>query len=163
MQRKLAAFDDPEWAHVLSLELLSRFLRNVHAEFTGAPFAPEWANYFELARQCELSAAQVAKAGYNAHATVDLPYAVAAARTTPRNARDYFTLLDAITRQESLITRQTKAIYGSDIGPLLRLLNAGAQAWIFAKGLALQDPVLASAARAEIYLLWHTTDLAEVY
>ncbi|KAA8886240.1 hypothetical protein F3087_27025 [Nocardia colli] len=181
LQRDPIAFDDPEWAHMLSLELLSRFLHNLHAELIGAPTDPAWTRYFELARSCELPATQVAMAGYNAHSIVDLPYALAAAHTTPGNAEDYFTLFDMIAQHESLITTQTETIYGSDIGPLwrfyflragldavpstdhasgamMRLLNAGAQAWIFGTGLALQNPLLAAAAQGEIDLLWPAID-----
>ncbi|WP_280441532.1 DUF5995 family protein [Nocardia brasiliensis] len=183
LQRNAAAFDDPEWAHRISLELLSRFLRNVHAEFTGAAAEPQWANYFELTRRCELSSARVAMAGYDAHLAVDLSYAVAAVDGTPANARDYFTIVDAIAQHGGLIIDSTKRIYHGDLGPLwrfyfvgegldllvgqgvatpqlLRLADAGANVVIFGNGLALRDPALAPAARAEIDALWRSADLA---
>ncbi|MFX0574612.1 hypothetical protein [Nocardia nepalensis] len=50
LQREPASFADPELAHRLSLDLLSRLLRNLHAEFTGVPTEPHWAHYFDLAR-----------------------------------------------------------------------------------------------------------------
>ncbi|MFC9897130.1 DUF5995 family protein [Nocardia sp. NPDC127579] len=183
LQRDPAAFADPEWAHRISLDLLSRFLDSLHAEFTGATAAPHWAHYFGLARRCELSAARVAMAGYNAHLTVDLSYAVAAVRSTPDNAGDYFRIVDAIAQQGTLIIDSTKQVYGGDLGPLwrfyfvgagldavlgagvasgplLRLADAGANVLIFGNGLALQDPALAPAARAEIDALWPTADAA---
>ncbi|WP_280413842.1 DUF5995 family protein [Nocardia carnea] len=183
LQRNPRAFDDPEWAHRISLELLARFLRNVHAEFTGAPAEPQWANYFALTRQCDLSGARVAMAGYNAHLTVDLAYSVAATRATPAQARDHFTIVDAIARHGFLIVDLTKAVYGADLGPLwrfyfvgegldavlgagvatgplLRLADAGANVVIFGNGLALQDPAAAPAARAEIDVLWRSADAA---
>ncbi|MEV0293757.1 DUF5995 family protein [Nocardia sp. NPDC050710] len=183
LQRDPAAFDDPEWAHLISLDLLSRFLDSVHGEFTGAPVPAHWARYFELTRQCELSAARVAMAGYNAHLSVDLSYSVAAVRGTPANAPDYFKIVDAIARQGELIVTSTKEIYGGDLGPLwrfyflgegldavlgegvgtgqlLRLADAGANVVIFTNGLALQDPALAPAVRLEIDALWRSADVA---
>ncbi|WP_280456946.1 DUF5995 family protein [Nocardia carnea] len=183
LQRNPRVFDDPEWAHRISLELLTRFLRNLHAEFTGAPAEPQWAHYFALTRQCELSAARVAMAGYNAHLTVDLAYSVAATQATPANAHDHFTIVDAIARHGFRIVDLTKAVYGGDLGPLwrfyfvgegldavlgagvatgplLRLADAGANVVIFGNGLALQDPVTAPAVRAEIEILWRSADAA---
>lgn len=183
LQRDPRAFGDPEWAHRVSLDLLTRFLRNLHAEFTGRPADPQWAHYFALTRQCELSAARVAMAGYNAHLTVDLAYSVAATQATPAHARDHFTIVDAIARHGFLIVDLTKAVYGADLGPLwrfyfvgegldavlgagvatgplLRLADAGANVVIFGNGLALQDPVTAPATAAEIDILWHSADAA---
>ncbi|AXK85095.1 hypothetical protein IU436_07825 [Nocardia farcinica] len=183
LQRTPAAFDDPEWAHRISLDLLLRFLRNLHAEFTGGPTEPQWTHYFALTRRCELSAARVAMAGYNAHLSVDLANAVAATRATPADARDYFTIVDAIASHGFLIVDATKAIYGGDLGPLwrfyfvgegldavlgagvatgplLRLADAGANVVIFGNGLALQDPALEPAVRAEIDVLWRSADAA---
>ncbi|MFE3443519.1 DUF5995 family protein [Nocardia sp. NPDC059180] len=185
LQRAPAAFDDPEFAHRISLDLLLRFLRNVHAEFTGSAAQPHWAHYFALTRDCGLSAARVAMAGYNAHLTVDLSNAVAAVRATPANAPDYFRIVDAIATKGSLIVEATKAVYGGDLGPLwrfyfvgegldavlgagvgsaalLRLADAGANVVIFGNGLALQDPALAPATNAEIDALWRSADAAFV-
>ncbi|WP_223885656.1 DUF5995 family protein [Nocardia colli] len=183
LQRDPASFTDPEWAHRISLELLSRFLRNVHAEFTGAPTDPQWTNYFDLARRCELSPARVAMAGYDAHLSVDLAYAVAAVGGTTANAADYFKIVDSIAQQGSLIVSSTREIYHGDLGPLwrfyfvgegldllfgegvatpqlLRLADLGANVVIFGNGLALTDPALAPAARVEIDALWRSADVA---
>ncbi|MGQ4599346.1 DUF5995 family protein [Nocardia sp. R6R-6] len=183
LQRDPASFADPEWAHRISLELLSRFLRAVHAEFTGAPAEPHWAYYFDLARRCELSPARIAMAGYNAHLTVDLSYSVAAVGGTPANAPDYFRIVDAIAQQGALIVSSTNAVYGADLGPLwrlyflgdgmdqllgegvatgplLRFADAGANVVIFANGLALRDPALVPATIAGIDALWRGLDLA---
>lgn len=183
LHRDPAAFADPEWAHRISLDLLLRFLRNVHAEFTGAPTEPQWTHYFELSRRCELSPARVAMAGYNAHLTVDLANAVAATRAVPANAPDHFEIVDAIASHGFLIVDVTKAVYGADLGPLwrfyflgegldavlgagvatgplLRLADAGANVVIFGNGLALQDPLAEPAVRAEIDLLWRSADTA---
>ncbi|WP_330231559.1 DUF5995 family protein [Nocardia sp. NBC_00508] len=183
LQRDPASFADQEWAHRISLELLSRFLRNVHAEFTGAPTDPQWTHYFDLARRCELSPARVAMAGYNAHLTVDLAYSVAAVGSTSANAPDYFRIVDAIAQQGALIVASTKAVYGADLGPLwrfyfvgegldlllgrgvatgplLRFADAGANVVIFGNGLALRDPALAPAATVEIDVLWRALDFA---
>lgn len=185
LQRNPAVFDDPEFAHRISLDLLLRFLRNVHAEFTGAATEPQWAHYFALTRDCGLSAARVAMAGYSAHLTVDLANAVAAVRATPANAPDYFRIVDAIALKGSLIVEATKTIYGGDLGPLWRfyflgegldavfgagvgsgallwLADAGANVVIFGNGLALQDPALEPATRAEIDALWRSADAAFV-
>ncbi|WP_063034621.1 DUF5995 family protein [Nocardia grenadensis] len=183
LQRDPAAFDDPEWAHRISLDLLLRFLRNVHAEFTGAPTEPQWNHYFRLAHRCELSPARVAMAGYNAHLTVDLSHAVAATGATPTDAPDYFRIVDAIASHGSLIVDLTRELYGGDLGPLwrfyflgegldavlgagvatgplLRLADLGANVVIFGNGLALQDPAAAPAVRAEMDVLWRSADAA---
>lgn len=183
LQRDPAAFADPGWAHRVSLDLLARFLRNVHAEFTGAPTEPQWDHYFRLTRQCGLSPARVAMAGYNAHLTVDLSNAVAATRAVPADARDHFLIVDTIARHGFLIVDRTEAIYGGDLGPLwrfyfvgegldavlgagvatgplLRLADAGANVVIFGNGLALQDPAAEPAVRAEMDLLWRGADTA---
>ncbi|WP_228830372.1 DUF5995 family protein [Nocardia beijingensis] len=183
LQRDPASFDDPDWAHRISLELLSRFLHTVHAEFTGASADPHWAHYFALTRRCDLSPARVAMAGYNAHLTVDLSYSVAAVGSTTANARDYYRIVDAIARHGALIVEGTKAVYGGDLGPLwrfyfvgegldlllgrgvatgplLRLADAGANVVIFANGLGLQDPAAAPAVAAEIDALWRGLDPA---
>ncbi|MGW0181594.1 DUF5995 family protein [Nocardia sp. NPDC003345] len=183
LQRDPAAFDDPEWAHRISLDLLLRFLRSVHAEFTAAPMAPHWDHYFRLARQCDLSPARVAMAGYNAHLTMDLAEAVAATRAVPANAGDHFRIVDAIASHGFLIVDITDAVYGADLGPLwrfyflgegldavlgagvatgplLRLADAGANVVIFGNGLGLQDPAAAPAVRAEMDVLWRSADTA---
>ncbi|MGW5382102.1 DUF5995 family protein [Nocardia sp. NPDC003963] len=183
LQRDPSAFDDPEWAHRISLDLLLRFLHNVHAEFTGAPTEPQWDHYFRLAHRCELSAARVAMAGYNAHLSVDLSNAVAATHATPANAADHFRIVDAIAGHGSLIVDLTKEIYGGDLGPLwrfyffgegldavlgagvatgplLRLADLGANVVIFGNGLALQDPAAEPAVRAEMDVLWRSADAA---
>ncbi|MEV0105200.1 DUF5995 family protein [Nocardia sp. NPDC050799] len=183
LQRDPAAFDDPEWAHRISLDLLLRFLRTVHAEFTGAPGEPQWNHYFRLAHRCELSPARVAMAGYNAHLTVDLSNAVAATRATPANAPDHFRIVDAIASHGSLIVDLTRELYGGDLGPLwrfyflgegldavlgagvatgplLRLADLGANVVIFGNGLALQDPRAEPAVRAELDVLWRSADTA---
>ncbi|MGV9336933.1 DUF5995 family protein [Nocardia sp. NPDC003726] len=182
LQRDPASFDDPEWAHRISLELLSRFLRALHAEFTGAPAEPQWAHYFDLTRRCELSPARVAMAGYDAHLTVDLAYSVAAIGSSAANAQDYFRIVDSIAQQGALIVAATRSVYGGDLGPLwrfyfvgegldavlgqgvatgplLRLADAGANVVIFGNGLALQDPAAAPAVTAEIDALWRGLDL----
>ncbi|MGW6333915.1 DUF5995 family protein [Nocardia rhamnosiphila] len=183
LQRDPAAFDDPEWAHRISLDLLLRFLRAVHAEFTGAPSEPQWNHYFRLAHRCELSPARVAMAGYNAHLTVDLSDAVAATRATAADAPDHFRIVDAIASHGSLIVDLTRELYGGDLGPLwrfyflgegldavlgagvatgplLRLADLGANVVIFGNGLALQDPAAAPAVRAEMDVLWRSADAA---
>ncbi|MEV3962570.1 DUF5995 family protein [Nocardia sp. NPDC050193] len=183
LQRDPAAFDDPEWAHRISLDLLLRFLRTVHAEFTGTPTEPQWDHYFRLAHRCELSPARVAMAGYNAHLTVDLSHAVAATRATPANAPDHFRIVDAIATHGSLIVALTKELYGGDLGPLwrfyflgegldavlgagvatgplLRLADLGANVVIFGNGLALQDPAAAPTVRVEMDVLWRSADAA---
>ncbi|WP_280401051.1 DUF5995 family protein [Nocardia carnea] len=185
LQRDPAAFGNPEFAHRISLDLLQRFLRNIRAEFTGGRAEPQWAHYFTLTRDCALSPARVAMAGYNAHLTVDLAYAVAAVRATPADAPDHFRIVDAIANKGALIVDATKNVYGADLGPLwrfyflgegldavfgagvgsgalLRLADAGANVVIFGNGLALQDPALAPAAQAEIDALWRGADAAFV-
>ncbi|WP_063057746.1 DUF5995 family protein [Nocardia sienata] len=183
LQRDPGVFDDPEWAHRISLDLLLRFLRNVHAEFTGAPAEPQWNHYFRLAHRCELSPTRVAMAGYNAHLTRDLSEAVAATRATPADAPDHFRIVDAIAGHGSLIVDLTRELYGGDLGPLwrfyflgegldavlgagvatgplLRLADLGANVVIFGNGLALQDPAAAPAVRAEMDVLWRSADSA---
>lgn len=183
LQRDPAAFADREYAHAISTELLGRFLDNLHAEFTGGVAEPQWAHYFALARDCGVSRARTAMAGYNAHLTVDLTYSVAAVGSRPENAPDYFTIVAAIASAGDLIIDRTEAVYDADLGPLWRFYfvgegldqlfgagvateqlliaaDLGANTVIFANGLALQDPALAPAVRAEVTALWQAADLA---
>ncbi|MBC7304270.1 MAG: hypothetical protein H5T78_25415 [Nocardia sp.] len=183
MQRDPAAFANRAYAHAISLELLRRFLDNLHAEFTGGTVEPQWAHYFALAKDCGASRARTAMAGYNAHLTVDLSYSVAAVGSTPDNAPDYFKIVAGIASVGDVIIDRTKAVYQADLGPLWRfyfvgegldqLFGAGvateqlliaadlaANTVIFTNGLALQDPALAPAIRTEITALWQAGDLA---
>ncbi|APE35278.1 hypothetical protein BOX37_16485 [Nocardia mangyaensis] len=183
LQRDPGAFQNRAYAHAISLELLSRFLDNLHAEFTGGIAEPQWAHYFALTKDCEVSRARTAMAGYNAHLTVDLTYSVAAIGTRPENAPDYFTIVAAIAAAGEVIVERTKAVYDADLGPLWRFYfvgegldqlfgegvateqlliaaDLGANTVIFANGLALQDPALAPAVRAEVTALWQAADLA---
>jgi hypothetical protein len=183
LQHAPAAFAAPDYAHAISLDLLRRFLANLHAEFTGGPLQAHWARYFELARQCDVSPARVAMVGYNAHLTVDLAYTVAAAGSRPDNAPDYFTLVDAIARAGFVIIDRTKAAYDADLGPLWRfyfvgegldelvgrgvatgkMLEAadlGYNVAVFGNGLALQNPAAHDATVPEIHDLFGTVDLA---
>jgi hypothetical protein len=183
LQRDPAAFADRDYAHAISLELLRRFLVNLHAEFTGGSVEPQWAHYFEMARQCEISGARVAMAGYNAHLTVDLAYSVAAVATKPENAPDYFKIVDAIASAGDVIVDRTNQVYNADLGPLwrfyfvgegldllvgkgvatkpmLRAADLGYNVIVFGNGLALQDPGLHTATEPEIRLLYATAELA---
>ncbi|MFI6777222.1 DUF5995 family protein [Nocardia sp. NPDC050412] len=183
LQRDPGAFQDREYAHAISLELLRRFLVNVHAAFTGAPVEQHWARYFELARRCEVSPAHVAMAGYNAHLTVDLPYSVATVASRPENAPDYFEIVDGIAASGQVIIDRTKEIYNGDLGPLwrfyfvgegldlllgagvatgplLRAADLGYNVVIYGNGLALEDPGLHDATAAEIRLLSGSVETA---
>ncbi|WP_433598803.1 DUF5995 family protein [Nocardia sp. CA-135953] len=183
LQRDPSAFLDPAYAHAISLELLRRFLVNVHAAFTGAPVEPQWARYFELARRCEVSPARVAMAGYNAHLSVDLAHSVATVESKPENAPDYFEIVDAIAASGQVIIDRTKEIYNGDLGPLwrfyfvgegldlllgagvatgplLRAADIGYNVVIYGNGLALEDPGLHDATAAEIRLLDDSVETA---
>ncbi|MGM7645496.1 DUF5995 family protein [Nocardia sp. JW2] len=183
MQRDPAAFLDREYAHSISLELLRRFLDNLHAEFSGGVVEPQWAHYFALAKDCGASRARTAMAGYNAHLTVDLTYSVAAVGSRPEHAPDYFKIVAGIASVGDVIVDRTKAVYGADLGPLWRFYfvgegldqlfgagvateqmliaaDLGANVVIFSNGLALQDPALAPTIRAEVAALWQAADLA---
>ncbi|KAA0023485.1 DUF5995 family protein [Antrihabitans cavernicola] len=183
LQHTPGSFVDTEYAHRISLELISRFLRNIHAEFTGGTTTPAWAHYFELTRQCTLSPARVAMAGYNSHLTVDLAESVAAVGTRPENAPDFFKIVDSIATHGGAIVDRTKAEYGADLGPLwrfyfvgegldrvvgqgvasgllLRAADNGYNVITFSNGLALQNPQLAAGTQGEIDALWRTTDVA---
>ncbi|MGW6422288.1 DUF5995 family protein [Nocardia sp. NPDC055053] len=183
LQRDPAAFVNREYAHAISTDLLRRFLDNLHAEFTGGVTEPHWAHYFSLAQDCGASRARTAMAGYNAHLTVDLTYSVAAVGSRPENAPDYFKIVASIAAAGDVIVDRTKAVYGADLGPLWRFYfvgegldqlfgagvateqmliaaDLGANTVIFTNGLALQDPALAPAVRAEVTALWQAADLA---
>ncbi|PSR70090.1 hypothetical protein C8258_03365 [Nocardia sp. MDA0666] len=183
LQHDPSAFVDPEYAHAISYELLRRFLVNLHAEFTDGTPEPHWAWYFQLAGQCDQSPARVAMAGYNAHLTVDLAYAVAAVGSRPENAPDFFHIVDAIARSGDLIVDRTKQVYNADLGPLwrfyfvgegldrlfgqgvatgplLQVADLGYNVVVWTNGLALQNPATAEATRAEINALWSADDAA---
>ncbi|RDI68053.1 DUF5995 family protein [Nocardia pseudobrasiliensis] len=183
LQRDPAAFQDREYAHRISLELLSRYLDNLHAEFTGGPLAPQWARYFDATRRCELSGARVAMTGYAAHLVVDLSESVAAIGSEPRNAPDYFEIVAAIAETGDLIVDRTRDVYAADLGPLWRfyffgegldlllgrgvatrpllvLADLGANVVIFGNGLALRDPALHDTTAAEMWALFDAADTA---
>jgi hypothetical protein len=183
LQHDPGAFADPEYAHAISYELLRRFLVNLHAEFTGGTPEPHWAWYFQLAGRCDQSPARVAMAGYNAHLTVDLAYAVAAVGSKPENAPDFFHIVDAIARSGDLIVDRTRQVYNADLGPLwrfyfvgegldrlfgqgvatgplLEVADLGYNVVVWTNGLALQNPATAEATRAEINALWSADDAA---
>ncbi|WP_067828079.1 DUF5995 family protein [Nocardia inohanensis] len=183
LQRDPAAFQDREYAHAISLELLSRYLDNVHAAFTGGAVQPHWARYLELAGDCTVSGAQAAMAGYNAHLVVDLAYSVAAVHTKPENAPDYFKIVAAIAGAGDVIVDRTNLVYQADLGPLWRFYflgegldllvgrgvatkpllvaaDLGANVVIFGNGLALQDPALHDVTAGEIQALYGALDVA---
>lgn len=183
LQRDPAAFQSPDYAHAISLELLSRYLNNVHAEFTGGVVQAHWARYFAQAAQCELSGAQVAMSGYNAHLVVDLAYSIAAVGSEITDAPDYFKIVASIAAAGDVIVERTKAVYNADLGPLWRFYffgegldlllgqgvatkpllvaaDLGANVVIFTNGLALRDPVLHDATALEIRTLSDTADAA---
>ncbi|MGV9412913.1 DUF5995 family protein [Nocardia sp. NPDC003693] len=183
LQRDPLAFRDRDYAHAISLELLSRYLDNLHGEFTGGPVEWQWARYFAQAARCEMSGAQVAMSGYNAHLAVDLAYSVAAVNSEIDDAPDYFTIVASIAAAGDVIVDRTKAVYGADLGPLWRFYfvgegldllfgrgvateqlliaaDLGANVVIFGNGLALRDPVLRDPVAAEIRTLSDAADAA---
>ncbi|MFJ4654227.1 DUF5995 family protein [Nocardia sp. NPDC088792] len=183
LQEDPSAFQDREYAHRISLDLLNRYLDNLHAEFTGGAVAPQWARYFDLAAQCDTSGARATMEGYAAHLVVDLPYTAAAVGTTPGNAPDYFKIVAAIANAGDRIIERTKTVYGADIGPLWRFYGVGASLDLLAgegvatrpllvcadlganvvilgNGLALQNPALHDATAAEIWAMFDTTGTA---
>ncbi|GAB2518811.1 DUF5995 family protein [Nocardia heshunensis] len=183
LQRDPQAFNDSEYAHRLSFDLLRRYLDNVHTEFTGGTPEPHWAHYFALAADCTATPARVALAGYNAHLVVDLPRAVAEAESQPSNAADYFKIVASIAETGDQITERTDRTYSANMGPLWRFYffgegldrvlgkgvatkpllvaaDVGANTTIFANGLALQNPALAPAVAAEIDLQHGTAEQA---
>ncbi|MCX5044347.1 hypothetical protein OG921_14350 [Aldersonia sp. NBC_00410] len=128
---------------------MSQFLVNVHGEFGSGHVEPRWARHFALAHDCSLSLGRVAMAGFN--------------------ARDYFTVLDTIGRNTSVIVDRTKAVFGNALGPALDALSGngfanagfiGFNTIIFGNGLALQNPSLRAATEADIDTLWNSFDIA---
>ncbi|WP_430332999.1 DUF5995 family protein [Rhodococcus sp. ACT016] len=181
LQRDPTALQDRAWAPKISYNLLARYLRNLRAEFTGTPVDPPWANYFALTRQCAASPARVAMAGYNAHLTVDLAYAVDSSGTRHENIPDFYQIVDSIAVKGDSIVTLTKALYGGDLGPLwrfyflgegldrlagndapsrllLRAADSGYNTITLANGFALQNPQTRPAAEQEIDALWRATD-----
>ncbi|MEV6774158.1 DUF5995 family protein [Nocardia sp. NPDC051030] len=183
LQEDPAAFQDREYAHAISLELLSRYLNNLHAAFTGGVVEPHWVRYFQLAGDCAVSGAQAAMVGYDAHLSVDLAYSIAAVHTKPENAPDYFKIVAQIAGAGDVIVDRTKQVFGADLGPLWRfyfvgegldllvgkgvatkpllvLADLGANVVIFGNGLALQDPALRAPVTVEIAALFDSADIA---
>ncbi|WP_278314313.1 DUF5995 family protein [Lolliginicoccus levis] len=181
MQRDREQFVDPQWANELSLDLLERYLANLHARLTGGVLEPQWERFFDLAEDCSASPAQAAMAGYNAHLTVDLARAVSAAGTRDAHVPDFFRIVDAIALRGDLIIDRTRAAYGADLGPLwrgyvvgpaldslvgegvgttalLRFADVGYNSLTLAHGLALQEPMLAGDAERRIAGLWSMAD-----
>ncbi|MET9487618.1 DUF5995 family protein [Nocardia sp. NPDC006630] len=183
LQHDPSAFQNTDYAHAISLELLSRYLNNLHAEFTGGTVEPHWARYFAQAAQCELSGARVAMTGYDAHLVVDLAYSIAAVGTKPENAADYFKIVASIAGAGDVIIDRTKQVYNADLGPLWRFyffgegldllvgkgvatkpllvaVDLGANVVIFGNGLALEDPALHDATAVEVRALSDAADEA---
>jgi hypothetical protein len=169
LQRRESEFDDPDYAHRLSIEVMSQFLRNLHGEFSGGPVESRWAHHFELAHNCDLSLGHVTMTGYNAHFTVDMPRAVAAIGSQRANARDYFTILGTISSNRYVIVDRTTAVFGDAVGPALealagdRIVKIGfsaSNAINFANGLALQSPILRGVTEAQMNLVWRSIDTA---
>ncbi|WP_139277725.1 DUF5995 family protein [Rhodococcus marinonascens] len=183
MQRDPAAFVNRDWGHAVSSDLLRRYLVNLHAEFTGAPVEPHWAQYFTMSKQCEARPAEVAMMGYNAHLTVDLAYAVATAATTRADVPDYYRIVDSIALQADTIVEGTRDVYGADLGPLwrfyllgegldrlssedvsseflLRAADGGYNTLTLAHGFALKDPRTAATAETTIGMLHQANNKA---
>ncbi|PTR32225.1 hypothetical protein C8K36_1011277 [Rhodococcus sp. OK519] len=181
LQRDPAALPDRTWSPTISYDLLARYLRNLHAEFTGAPADPGWAHYFALARQCTASPARVAMAGYNAHLTVDLAHAVDTSGTRTENVPDFYRIVDSIAVKGESIVTLTRDVYDADLGPLWRfyflgegldrlagndqpsqsMLRAADSAYntiTLANGFALQNPQIRPTAEQEMDGLWRATD-----
>ncbi|MCQ4118631.1 DUF5995 family protein [Rhodococcus sp. FXJ9.536] len=183
LQRDPTAFADRHWAHAISSDLLRRYLRNLHAEFTGAAVEPQWERYFSLSKQCSLSPARVAMVGYNAHITMDLARAVASSGTSTDDIPGYYKIVDSIARDGDTIVADTKDVYGADLGPLwrfyfvgegldrlagsdvpsdllLRAADSGYNTLTLANGFALQSPDSAPAAESEMAALVQANDAA---
>ncbi|PXW28796.1 UNVERIFIED_CONTAM: hypothetical protein DES50_11180 [Williamsia faeni] len=183
LQNRPEVFSDPQWAPIISLRLLDRFLDALHAEFTGAPAPPQWRYYFDLAADCHVPGERVALAGYNSHITVDLAYATADAHTTLAQARDFFLIVDTIAAHAESIITSTDNAFGVDLGPtfrfyafgegldrvvgagratgpMLRAADVGYNVITFNNGLALQDPTRSAATRTAITELWSTGNSA---
>ncbi|MBN4925309.1 hypothetical protein IEU95_00550 [Hoyosella rhizosphaerae] len=181
MQRNEHEFVDQEWAARLSLDLLTRYLANLHAEMTGAPVEPQWQRFFELASDCSQSPEHAAMAGYNAHITVDLAYSVSVAGTRDHHAFDFFRIVDQIALHGNSIIDSTRSAYGADLGPLwsgffigdavdsvvgegvgttamLRIADVGYNSLTLAHGFALQHQPTEVEARHRIHGLWGTID-----
>ncbi|MBS4100843.1 DUF5995 family protein [Tsukamurella paurometabola] len=182
-QRDEAGLDDPRYAKSLSIDLVSRYLRAVHAQWTGGAVPQWWGNYFHLAARCDLPPGRVAMAGYNAHITVDLAYTVAHSRSTPANALDFYRIVDSIAKNGNVIPERSKRIYGADLWGLwtfyffgqgldrivgagvasnlmLRAADDGYNTLTFANGLALQNPGTRPVTEGEILALWQTGEIA---
>lgn len=182
-QRNEAGLDDPRYAKSLSIDLVSRYLKAVHAQWTGGAVPQWWGNYFRLATRCELPPGRVAMAGYNAHITVDLAYTVAHTRSMPANALDFYRIVDSIAKNGNVIPERSKRIYGADLWGLwtfyffgqgldrivgagvasnlmLRAADDGYNTLTFANGLALQNPAVRPATEGAILALWQTGEIA---
>ncbi|WP_175400100.1 DUF5995 family protein [Tsukamurella pseudospumae] len=182
-QRNEAGLDDPRYAKSLSIGLVSRYLRAMHAQWTGGPVPQWWGNYFRLASRCELPPGRVAMAGYNAHITVDLAYTVEQAHSTPANALDFYRIVDSIAKNGNVIPERSKRIYNADLWGLwtfyffgqgldrivgagvasnlmLRAADDGYNTLTFANGLALQNPGVRPATEGAILALWQTGEIA---
>lgn len=182
-QRDEAGLDDPRYTKSLSIDLVSRYLKAVHAQWTGGAVPQWWGNYFRLAARCELPPGRVAMAGYNAHITVDLAYTVAHTRSTPANALDFYRIVDSIAKNGNVIPERSKRIYGADLWGLwtfyffgqgldrivgagvasnlmLRAADDGYNTITFANGLALQNPAVRPVTEGAILALWQTGEIA---
>ncbi|WP_067535437.1 DUF5995 family protein [Nocardia crassostreae] len=183
MIRSAAGLTDPQFDARFVVEYLDTWLRAVHAEFTGAPVPPHWERYFDLAADCSASDAYAAMVGYNAHMSVDIPWALAESGVGTDNSADYFRFLDGIAVNNAVLVQRTKDTYNADVGPLwrfyffgdgldlitgpgvgsgqlLRTALFGVNAANLANGLGLQNPATRGVTDAGIDAMWAAVDTA---
>lgn len=180
IQRDERLLVDPVYARKLSLNFISRYLDQIHAEFTDAPLDYQWQQYFSLARDCAVPLGRLVMVGYIGHIIVDLPRASAIAGGTVANGVDMMRLLDSIATHFDTMVADTKAAYGVDMGPIWRgwfigdSLNAIAgpgastqlrraaflsDVGIVGLGVTLQNPLLHDATEATIHAGWTASEL----
>jgi hypothetical protein len=160
LQHNATGFTNPAFGHAFTPELLSRFLVNVHAEFSGQPEDPQWAQYFGLAHQCGVSPVQVALAGYNAHLGVDVGASLAAVHVQLSDLPDYLTVNATVIGQSQGIVDATRSAYGVDLAPAWPSLIAAGPSLLAAAfvnvGLGRNDPALVASVQSQIENNWST-------
>lgn len=106
------------WAPAISTNLIYPYLHAIHADFTGGPVPPQWKRYFDAARSGHLSADRVAMLGYNAHLSVDLAEAVAAAGSTEQNYPEFLAIVGTIADHADQLLDATRQSFGVEIVPI---------------------------------------------
>ncbi|MEO9329127.1 DUF5995 family protein [Gordonia aurantiaca] len=165
-------YEDPEWASDLAIEVVRRYVGNLHEFVTGGKPQAHWAEAFALTEKCDRSPGRVLLGQIFAHLVVDFPYALENIGTNAGHTRDFYTFGTALVDATPTIVGDVKRTYGVDLHPLFTawflgdligdsqattLLFQSTRTAALVNSFGLQNPVTRAATVAEIDALFHTS------